>query len=522
MLDEAWKRLSGSAGRYLETRAGLVHGGARAAGAVVAQRTAFRARVERDGAAASRGVAALLLRLRHLEQVLGLWPVGPGGLPLAAERCLRAALSAAAHGWGASEAWVGRLRSLVSREAAAGLVELARTEYETAAARERTDRAAAWHDFANKDFRVGGRRVYRWIREPASVAPSPLVALDGVLVGGPAAELQAATTAWQPLWQRADAPPEEEAEWLGHLSGLPRFPGLQALTPQRVQEGINHLANSRAPGLDDWVGEELRLWPPQLVAALTILLVQVEALGRWPSGLQGAEVVLPPKPGGDPGDPLNRRPLNMLSVVYRLWARLRRLEVATWRKSWDPAVGAARLGASGQAWELAWAHAVARAKGAELGGLAVDFRKAYDTVRLGLVRRALLAAGWPAAVWGPVVAGYAAPRRLQLGPWDSLGCPLVAFLLDAPWRSMSWLSSPLFGLWPWRPPHSRLLPGGLWTTSPAGKRGMCRLWPRRSLLLGSLPWALRRRSSLTSIRTRQSSLERRPLPGEPWRMRSPA
>jgi hypothetical protein len=103
----------------------------------------------------------------------------------------------------------------------------------------------------------------------------------------------------------------------------------------------------------------------------------------------------------------------MLSAVYRLWARLRRLEVATWRKSWGPAVGAARLGASGQAWELAWAHAVARAKGMELGGLAVDFRKAYDSVRLGLVRRALLAAGWPAAVLGPLVAAYEAPRRIR-------------------------------------------------------------------------------------------------------------
>ena len=381
----------------------------------------------------------MLLRLRHLEQVLGLWPVGPGSLPLAAEHCLRAARLAAAHGWGASDAWAVRLRSLVSREAAAGLVELARSEYAAAAARERADRAAAWHCFVDKDFRVGGRRVYRWIREPASVAPSPLVSLDGVLAGGPAAELQAATTAWQPLWQRADAPPEEEAEWLGHLSGLPRFPALEVLTPQRVQEGINHLANGRASGLDDWVGEELRLWPAQLVVALTTLLVQVETLGRWPSGLQGAEVVLPPKPGGDPGDPLNRRPLNVLSVVYRVWARLRHREVATWRKGWDPAVGAARLGASGQAWELAWAHAVARAKGDEFGGLAVDFRKAYDSVRLGLVRRALLAAGWPAALWGPVVAAYEAPRRLRVAgamgqPWlptsgIPAGCPLAVDVL---------------------------------------------------------------------------------------------
>jgi hypothetical protein len=77
---------------------------------------------------------------------------------------------------------------------------------------------------------------------------------------------------------------------------------------------------------------------------------------------------------------MDRRPLNMLSVVYRLWARIRRAEVAAWRASWGPGVAAARLGAAGQAWELAWAFAVAAANGDDFGGLAVDFRKAYDSV----------------------------------------------------------------------------------------------------------------------------------------------
>ena len=135
------------------------------------------------------------------------------------------------------------------------------------------------------------------------MAPAPLVALDGVLVGGPPAELQAATDAWQPLWQRADVHQKEEAEWLNHLAGLPRFPELRPLTPQRVQEGINHLANGRASGLDDWVGEELRLWPAQLVAALTSLLVRVEELGSWPAGVQGAEGCPPAEAGRRPRRP---------------------------------------------------------------------------------------------------------------------------------------------------------------------------------------------------------------------------
>ena len=207
----------------------------------------------------------------------------------------------------------------------------------------------------SEDFQRGGRRVYRWIREPASAAPPPLVPVGGALRGGPGAELDAAAAAWLPVWLRPDVPQVGEAEWLRPLGQLPPFPPLRVLSPAAAQAGINQLPLGRASGLDDWVGEELRLWPPVLVEALTALLVRVEDLGRWPSGLQGAEVVLLPKPVGDLSDPMGRRPLNMLSVVYRLWARLRRVEVAAWRALWDPAVAAATLGAAGQAWELAWA-----------------------------------------------------------------------------------------------------------------------------------------------------------------------
>ncbi len=96
LLDEAWRLLSGAAGAYLELRLGKPLSGARTNGAVVAQRTAFRGRAGRDGAAASRRVAGLLLRVRQLERVCDLWPTGPGVLPREAELCLAAAVRGAA------------------------------------------------------------------------------------------------------------------------------------------------------------------------------------------------------------------------------------------------------------------------------------------------------------------------------------------------------------------------------------------------------------------------------------------
>jgi hypothetical protein len=102
-------------------------------------------------------------------------------------------------------------------------------------------------------------------------------------------------------------------------------------------------------------------------------------------------------------------------------------------------MAAARLGAAGQAWELAWAFAVAAANGEEFGGLAVDFRKAYDSVRIALMERFLQAARWPVELTGPLWAAYLAPRRLRvagaIGPeWEATsgvpaGCPLAVDVL---------------------------------------------------------------------------------------------
>ena len=100
-----------------------------------------------------------------------------------------------------------------------------------------------------------------------------------------------------------------------------------------------------------------------------------------------------------------------------------------------PGHGSGLLGADGQAWELSWALSAAEAAGDAIAGVAVDFRKAYDTVRLALMARVLRAAGWPECIVGPVMSAYYGPRRLRvagaLGPaWDPLcgipaGCPLA-------------------------------------------------------------------------------------------------
>eukprot|EP00972_Heterocapsa_arctica_P077605 11445275-Heterocapsa_arctica.AAC.1 len=90
---------------------------------------------------------------------------------------------------------------------------------------------------------------------------------------------------------------------------------------------------------------------------------------------------------GGSEDPADRRPIVLLSVVYRLWACVR---AATMRE-WLARAGVFRAKGSGcaadwQAYELVLILAEARAKGQPLAGLATDWSKCYDRLPLDILR----------------------------------------------------------------------------------------------------------------------------------------
>jgi len=298
--------------------------------------------------------------------LLQAWPQGVGALPHRADLLLRALRESAVG------PWRELLRDLTSREVAEQLLARARQESRECSAGAAAERRDGWHRFVSSDLARGGRRVFRWVRHGPQSAFPPAVPVSpeaGGWGGGPGAELAFAEPAWQTLWTRPDLPAPDEASWLAELDALPPFPPLPPITAESLAEVFASLPTGKAGGGDGWVGEEFRRWPPELLAPTARLLQAVEASGSWPQLLASAEVVLLPKPGGDSGDPLSRRPITLLPVLYRAWARLRRRSVDDWRPQWDPAIAAAGLGADGQAWELGWAAAVAHASALLEGGV---------------------------------------------------------------------------------------------------------------------------------------------------------
>ena len=420
-LDAAWVSLSSAAEGFLRARLGLAVGQERGHILPTAPAKAYASRVGRALTPLGPATSKLLRRLRTLENALRLWPEGVALPPPAAVARLSAAVRLARH-WG-HPWWVAQLSGALARCRLLELLSQAREEYWEAERADAQLRRERFKDWLHGSLAVGGRKVFRWVAEPASQAPPALFRVQGELAGGPAAELACLEPFWAPLWTRPDTPGADEPALLAAVARLPPFPALAPLSDADVAEVVATLPLGKAGGLDGWAGEELRLWPGALVKALAELLRAVERLGRWPSGLGESAVCMLPKPGTDQSDPANRRPITLLPVVYRVWARLRLRAVDAWRASWDTAVADAPKGADGQAWDLSCDLGLASGSGEAVGGVSTDFQKFYDTVRLPLVGRVLRAARWPEPLLGPLLRAYAFPRRVRAG--DALGQPVA-------------------------------------------------------------------------------------------------
>jgi ribonuclease HI len=418
----------------------------------------------RDGEA--QGIAAdrALLRVRRLRAFnhavgRGVTPVasaGMGCLPHQAKCILDALVAADRDDSEWSAAWVNLgCRPLATYQP---LLDLAERELQEAAQKNRRARKDAWFKWVTESLEDRGGRLYRWIRggatSAASMVPDPQAGAEGApagsrawllaLRGGPAAQLRTLETEWRKLWQRPYDKPVPE-EWLAELDTLPPFPNRTAWTVESLRDILRRMAKRKAAGLDGWTVAELRLLPDELMELIVLMLNAVEEQGVWPAQLQAPEGLLLPKGGaGKHGDPMDRRPIWLLPMIYRVWAAGRAQLFARWRASWPDADGV--LGAEELAWELALDLEAAEATGEDICGAALDWRKAFDNIPLSSLGAILMRSGVPEWIRRPVVAAYTAPRRLRvegaLGKcWDPTsgilpGCALAVFVLSVmlrPW-----------------------------------------------------------------------------------------
>ena len=192
----------------------------------------------------------------------------------------------------------------------------------------------------------------------------------------------------------------------------------------------------------------MRDWPAWLHTSTAQLLNKVEQEGVWPTDLPGPMGILLPKGGTD--DPLDRRPIWLMPMIYRVWATRRASSWARWRLSWPGEKHFA--GADALAWEVALEIEAAAAEDTTFGILALDWKKAYDGVSLDTLALCLTKAGVPDLARLPLLGMYSAPRRLRVSnvlgdTWEPTcgipaGCSIAVLALEVcthPWAVLTGL-----------------------------------------------------------------------------------
>ena len=153
-------------------------------------------------------------------------------------------------------------------------------------------------------------------------------------------------------------------------------------------------------------------WPLALWDLLAEILTEVESTGRWPMAFRHNLVCLLAKGGTMAPD--DRRPIVLLSAVYRVWAALRAGALRGWLRAVGVLAPGSGSGADVKAGDLALLLEEARAAGLPVSGLAVDWSKCYDRLPLAALADVAEAAGVPHEIAAPMLAAYGWPRRIKV------------------------------------------------------------------------------------------------------------
>ena len=149
-----------------------------------------------------------------------------------------------------------------------------------------------------------------------------------------------------------------------------------------VTEAIARMKHSTSPGMHGWRVHELSQLPNTILKQLATTLNAIERDAEWPAPLRHAQIPLIPKPEST-GEPLSQRPITVTPVIYRIWAAIRARGASSWLDKFVPhGIHGCRPKHSAEDlfWNLAAALEHAHLNSQPLHGIAVDFKKCFDTV----------------------------------------------------------------------------------------------------------------------------------------------
>eukprot|EP00660_Eupelagonema_oceanica_P019203 gene19203-biopygen19823 len=200
------------------------------------------------------------------------------------------------------------------------------------------------------------------------------------------------------------------------------------LDVQRLQETLRKMKKKQAGGIEGWRVAELKALPEPLLELLAEFYNVVEREGRWPEALKRSLITLIPK--GEGTEPLNLRPISVMSPVYRLWAATRLREMIRWQERW---IARGQKGfrqgyaCSDVYYEIALQIEEAILCGKPLGGISWDYRKCFDLIPQEILLRLLARMGLDERIGAPMRAMYVGlQRQFKVGASGAIGAPFYA------------------------------------------------------------------------------------------------
>ena len=193
---------------------------------------------------------------------------------------------------------------------------------------------------------------------------------------GVQALLDADRLAWKAIWERFAG--QTRAPWREPLVQPPWAPDLPALTGKDMVVAARGFKRTTGLGVDSFNPRWLCHLSQGLLDGFAALLAAVERVGVWPTALRTLLISQIPK--GDGG----RRPIGLLPTLVRVWEKLRKPVMRSWKLTVFRAYNYADKGSSSQlaVWKQALQAEASAIAGGSAAALLVDLTKAFEMVRL--------------------------------------------------------------------------------------------------------------------------------------------
>ena len=274
---------------------------------------------------------------------------------------------------------------------------------------EKRARIQAW----KRSLQSSTRSQHRWLRQDSmSSTRLCFTGPDGKLTANVNKQFEAVRTAWRAVTDLfKNGEPDSDAFFheYGQLLN-PVEVDLPPLTADMLRTELANMTPS-SPGLDNWCHRDLLLLSthaPWVFNELCRLFQAIESHGKWPDSAIAGFTTLIPKGDAAPANSGELRPITVLSLLYRLYARIRAKPEGMWggrtSRGAEPLLLDVALDL-----ESSGPHQL-------VAGLSFDLSKAFDRVPRELLGDILRRMRMPGCVLRPYLYMLRhATRRYKLG-----------------------------------------------------------------------------------------------------------